>query len=61
VERRLNPVVFLAIYCIPVVFAWLLLRKGYSRDVRLGGFAFATLFGFLPVIILLIVPMALGR
>ena len=39
--RRLTAWLLLAILALPVPFVFLLLRKGYSRDIRIGGFLFA--------------------
>lgn len=48
--KRLHPLVFLAIYSAPIVFVWLLLRRGYSHDVRLGGFLLAFVFNVAPMV-----------
>lgn len=42
--RRLSGPLLLAILVLPLVFVWLLLRPGYSRDVRIGGFLYAFLY-----------------
>lgn len=39
--RHLSVPVFLAIYAVPVVFCWLLLRQGYSPSLRRAGFTYA--------------------
>jgi hypothetical protein len=36
--RRLSLMLIIGIYSLPVIFAWFLLRPGYSSHVRLGGF-----------------------
>jgi hypothetical protein len=36
--RRLSLWLILGVYILPVIFFWLLLRRGYSHHVRLGGF-----------------------
>jgi len=36
--RRLSLPLIVGIYTLPAMFAWFLLRPGYSRHVRLGGF-----------------------
>ena len=47
--RALHPLVFLAIYCVPVIFVWLLLMKGYSASLRQAGFTYAVIMGFVPL------------
>jgi hypothetical protein len=42
--RRLSAPLLLAILALPLVFVWLLLRPGYSRDLRIGAFLYASLF-----------------
>ena len=39
--RRLNALLLLAILALPPFFVWLLLRSGYSSDLRIGGFLYA--------------------
>ncbi|MBO9574854.1 MAG: hypothetical protein J7494_03870 [Sphingobium sp.] len=41
--RRLALWVIVGVYVLPIVFSWFLLRRGYSRDVRLGAFLLAGL------------------
>jgi hypothetical protein len=41
--RRLSAPLLLAILACGPVFVWLLLRPGYSSDVRIGGFLYAFL------------------
>ena len=48
--KSLHPLVFLAIYCAPMVFVWLLLRKGYSPSLRQAGFIFAFFVGVVPFV-----------
>ena len=55
-QRALSAAVCLAIYSLPVLFVWLLLRRGYSAEVRRGGFAFAFFFGLLPIVAILVDP-----
>ena len=42
--RRLSAPLLLAILALGPVFVWLLLRPGYSSDVRTGGFLYAFLY-----------------
>jgi hypothetical protein len=42
--RRLSAPLLFAILALPVLFVWLLLRHGYSRDLRTGAFLYAFLF-----------------
>lgn len=42
--RRLSARLLLAILALPLLFVWLLLRPGYSRDLRIGAFLYAFLF-----------------
>jgi hypothetical protein len=42
--RRLTAPVLLAVLALPLPFAFLLLRPGYSRDLRTGAFLYAFLF-----------------
>ena len=42
--RRLSAPLLFAILILPPVFVWLLLRRGYSRDVRTGAFLYAFSF-----------------
>ena len=42
--RRLSAPLLLAILALPLLFVWLLLRPGYSRDLRIGAFLYALLF-----------------
>lgn len=44
----------LAILALPVVFVWLLLRPGYSRDLRTGAFLYAFTFPALQLAALLL-------
>ena len=39
--RPLSPWLILSVLAFPILFVWLLLRPGYSTDVRLGGFLYA--------------------
>ena len=39
--RRLSAPLLLAVIAAPTLFWWLLLRKGYSNTIRLGGFLLA--------------------
>lgn len=41
--RRLSAWLLAAIICAPVLFAWFLLRRGYSNTLRAGGFAHVAL------------------
>jgi len=41
--RRLSLPLIVGIYTLPAMFAWFLLRPGYSRHVRLGGFLLMTM------------------
>lgn len=41
--RRLSGLLLFAILLLPIVFVWLLLRPGYSRDLRTGAFLYALL------------------
>ena len=41
--RRLNGLLILGILTFPVIFAWFVLRRGYSRDVRMGAFLLSAL------------------
>jgi hypothetical protein len=52
--RRLTAPVLLAILPVPVVFVWLLLRPGYSRDLRIGAFLYALTFPALHLAALLL-------
>jgi hypothetical protein len=36
--RHLSAVLILGVLVSPPIFAWLVLRRGYSRDVRIGAF-----------------------
>ncbi len=36
--RRLSAALILGVLVAPAIFAWLVLRRGYSRDVRIGAF-----------------------
>lgn len=38
--RRLSALLILGILALPAVFAWFTLRRGYTRDVRIGAFAY---------------------
>jgi hypothetical protein len=42
--RPLSAALLLAILALPLLFVWLLLRPGYSRDLRIGAFLYALLF-----------------
>jgi len=42
--RRLSALVLLAILALPLPFVFLLLRSGYSRELRIGAFLYAFLF-----------------
>ncbi|MDP8994436.1 MAG: hypothetical protein M3N07_05550 [Pseudomonadota bacterium] len=44
----------MAILALPFLFVWLLLRRGYSRDLRIGAFLYAFA---LPVLVLLLLPV----
>lgn len=47
--RRLSFILVLGILISPAIFAWFTLRRGYSRDVRIGAFllvAFTVAAGF---------------
>ena len=48
----------LAILALPPLFVWLLLRRGYSRDLRIGAFLYAFLLPALNLILLLAVQIA---
>lgn len=52
--RRLSAPLLLAILALPPLFVWLLLRPGYSRDVRTGAFLYAFLFPALQLAALLL-------
>lgn len=39
--RRLPLWLLVGVYALPVIFAWFLLRRGYSGHVRLGAFLLA--------------------
>jgi hypothetical protein len=52
--RWLSAPLLLGILALPVVFVWLLLRPGYSRDLRLGAFLYALLFPALQLAALLL-------
>ena len=52
--RRLSAPLLFAILILPPVFVWLLLRPGYSRDVRTGAFLYAFLFPALQLATLLL-------
>ena len=52
--RRLTAPVLTAILALPVVFVWLLLRPGYSRDLRTGAFLYALTFPALHLAALLL-------
>ncbi|HEX8625324.1 MAG TPA: hypothetical protein VF782_09615 [Allosphingosinicella sp.] len=52
--RRLTAPLLIAILALPVVFVWLLLRPGYSRDLRTGAFLYALMFPALQLAALLL-------
>lgn len=52
--RELSALLLLGILALPLLFVWLLLRPGYSRDVRTGGFLYAFLFPALQLAALLL-------
>ena len=52
--RRLGALLLVAILVYPVLFAWLLLRRGYSPTLRQGAFLWMG-YNLLPAI-----PMLLG-
>ena len=54
--RRLSAQLLLAILALPLPFVWLLLRPGYSRDLRTGAFLYAFLFPTLQLASLLLAP-----
>ncbi len=58
--RRLSAALILGVLIMPSLFVWLLLRRGYSRDVRIGGFAYFAM-GFVPVVGRLVVLAMSGR
>ncbi|MBO9580994.1 MAG: hypothetical protein J7498_08890 [Sphingobium sp.] len=39
--RRLPLWLLIGVYALPAIFAWFLLRRGYSHHVRLGAFLLA--------------------
>ena len=49
-----------AILVLPPIFIWIVLRRGYSRDVRTGGFLYAFLLPALQLAALLLEPGARG-
>jgi hypothetical protein len=52
--RRLSASLLLGILALPFPFVFLLLRRGYSRDLRIGAFLFAFLFPVLQLAALLL-------
>lgn len=52
--RRLSAPLLAGILSLPLLFVWLLLRPGYSRDVRTGAFFYALLFPALQLAALLL-------
>jgi hypothetical protein len=52
--RRLSAPLLLAILALPLLFVWLLLRLGYSSDLRTGAFLYALLFPALQLAALLL-------
>ena len=52
--RRLSAAVLFAVLALPLPFVFLLLRPGYSRDVRIGGFLYTFLFPALQLAALLL-------
>ncbi|HYD37945.1 MAG TPA: hypothetical protein VEA60_10050 [Allosphingosinicella sp.] len=52
--RRLSALLLLAILALPALFVWLLLRNGYSRELRTGAFLYAFLFPALHLAALLL-------
>ena len=56
--RRLSGWLLSGVLALPVIFVWLLLRRGYSRDVRLGAFLYAVLFPALRLTVRLIEDLA---
>ncbi|MES2289985.1 MAG: hypothetical protein V4530_09635 [Pseudomonadota bacterium] len=59
--KRLHPIVFILIYSAPILFVWLLLRKGYSSSLRVAGFTFALFLGFIPFALTILNPSLLLR
>jgi hypothetical protein len=53
-------VLLLAILALPVLFAWLLLRRGYSRDIRIGGFLVAFAIPLLHLLIWLLTGLSVA-
>lgn len=58
--RCLSPSLLFAILLLPLVFVWLLLRRGYSRDLRTGAFLYAFLSPSLKLAELLLSAAGLG-
>ncbi len=56
--RRLSGWLLSGVLTLPVIFVWLLLRRGYSRDVRLGAFLYASLFPAMQLTVLLMKDLA---
>jgi hypothetical protein len=52
--RRLSAPLLLAILALPLLFVWLLLRPGYSRELRIGALLYALLFPALQLAALLL-------
>ena len=58
--RGLSAPLLFAILAIPPVFVWLLLRPGFSPDLRIGAFLYAFLLPTIELVALLIAAAA-GR
>lgn len=58
--RHLSAPLLLAILAFPLPFVFLLLRRGYSRDLRTGAFLYAFLFPALNLTALLLTEIAGG-
>jgi len=40
IQRHVSPLLATAIVAVPVIFTWLLLRRGYAPSTRRAGFLF---------------------
>jgi hypothetical protein len=45
--RRLHPLLLIGMLSVPIVFVWLFLRKGYSRQLRTAAFVYT----FTPILL----------
>lgn len=45
-NRKVGILLLIGIFCFPIVFVWLLLRKGYSKQARVIGFGWLLIFFF---------------